>query len=418
MKSSHHFLLILSSGILLISFLTVTFLSVILAVANSDRIVCGVTFEGRPLKGMSEDEVQAFFTKTARERLTKNALLLHYGQKTWQIPPAEIQLTTDSQSAAQEAYAVGRSGRLPTNLLDQLKAALFGYPIHLKAAYDTAALEQKLTNIAAAVNQQPVNAACSVRADGSIQHTPAAIGKTLDTDALHEELQPKLLALEIPVRKDLVPKEQAPFIQDSDLASIDSILAVYSTQFGSNANRSENIRIAASGLSGVLVKAGQEFSFNDTVGSRKASAGYKNAAVIIEGKVEQDIGGGVCQVSSTLYNAILLAGLQPTVRTSHFYPSSYVPAGRDATVADGQIDFRFRASLPHNIYLLSSTYNGTLTIYVLGSKADLEGDSITLETNTDKPGPGPTVSVYRLYRRDGQLIEREFLHTDQYDVQT
>ena len=205
---------------------------------------------------------------------------------------------------------------------------------------------------------------------------------------------------------------------DEDLAQVDTVLSSYTTHFnGGNANRSQNIRIAAGELDQQLIRNGGEFSFNQTVGSRAASAGYRDAAVIIEGKVEQDIGGGVCQVSSTLYNAVLLAGLQSTERTSHFYPSSYVPAGLDATVADGQLDFKFRNVLPHNVYLLSSVYGSTLTIFVLGTRADLDGSRITLLTRTEKPGPGPVVSAYRIYQKNGQEVNREFLHTDHYDVQ-
>ena len=140
------------------------------------------------------------------------------------------------------------------------------------------------------------------------------------------------------------------------------------------------------------------------------SAGYKSAPVIVNGSTEQGIGGGVCQVSSTLYNAVLLSGLTPTVRTPHYFPSSYCPPGLDATVADDLLDFQFKNQLPHNVYLLTRTYGAALTIYVLGTKKDLEGNTITLE----REGSAMRPTVYRVYSRNGQIIEREYMHTDSY----
>ena len=146
------------------------------------------------------------------------------------------------------------------------------------------------------------------------------------------------------------------------------------------------------------------------MGTRTANAGYKNAAVLINGKSVPGIGGGVCQVSSTLYNAILLAGLNPTERFSHFIPSSYCPPGLDATVADDLIDFQFMNPLPHNVYILASADGRKITVQVLGTQADLQGKHISIETVGSSRRP----SVYRIYSANGQVVEREYLHTDSY----
>ena len=416
MKSSKHTALLISGSLIALLFFSSITLSIALAFFNNGRIAYGIHSGSTSLSGMSQEEAQTFFQRTAHDRLQKNALLLSYQNKNWQITAKEIRLAADPEAAAAKAYAIGRSGSLLENIRAQLICLLYGQDVQLTASYDADALQEKLAAIAAALNREPANAFCSILPDGQLKHTPAIIGQKLDTEALTDELAPDLIGLALPVRRELSLEMAQPAIKDEDLASADSILAVYRTHFGSNANRSENIRLAAAKLNGVLIRSGSEFSFNDTVGSRIAAAGYKNAAVIIEGKVEQDIGGGVCQVSSTLYNAVLLAGLQSTVRTAHFYPSAYVPAGRDATVADGQIDFKFRNVLPHNVYLLSVTSGRTLSIYVLGTRADLGGNDIRLEAHTEKAGPGPVVSVYRVYSQNGQTIEREFLHTDHYDI--
>ena len=153
------------------------------------------------------------------------------------------------------------------------------------------------------------------------------------------------------------------------------------------------------------------FSFNDTVGHRTSANGFQTASVIIDGKVEQDWGGGVCQVSSTLYNAVLLAGLTPTERSNHSLPSSYVPLGQDATVADGLLDFKFKNPLPHSVYILTSCYSGTLNIFVLGCQEDLQGKSYKLSSKVNNN----TATVYRVVYKNGEEIDREYLHADSYD---
>ena len=119
-------------------------------------------------------------------------------------------------------------------------------------------------------------------------------------------------------------------------------------------------------------------SFNETVGHRVADAGYKEAPVIVDGEVQPGIGGGICQVSSTLYNAILLANLTASERSVHYYPSSYVRIGFDATVADDLLDLKFSNTLSHTIYLLTEVQGGTLTICVLGNSADRSGEELRL----------------------------------------
>lgn len=418
MTASHRFIRFLFFFLFIAASMSISFLGVALALVNNDRIAYGVCFENTSLNGLSREEASGLLTHIARKSTSGNAVILTTSNRQWQLTPQELGLTIDIDATLAEAYAIGRHGSFFTNLAEQISSAVYGHEIHLLVSFDEEKLHSRLADIAGQIDQAPVSASCTLAADGSIQHKPAVIGRKLNTERLTNEITPSLYALQLPVHAALHTEEQTPPVTDGDLRTIDSVLAVYTTHFSSaNANRSQNIRISAGELDGVLVRKGDEFSFNRTVGARIASAGYKDAAVIVEGKVEQDIGGGVCQVSSTLYNAILLANLTPTARTAHFYPSTYVPAGLDATVADGQIDFLFRNDLAHNIYLLSSVYGNTLTVFVLGTKADLKGQNIDLERRIDKPGPGPVISVWRVYYEQGQETRREFLHTDHYDIE-
>ena len=399
--------------------LLVSSASAMLAITNNDRIACGVRFGDTPLNAMSEQETAHLLEDYAQKQLAHGSLILNYKDKTWKILPQDINLQMDAKSTAARAFAIGHQGSALQKLREQLVCMIRGQQIELAVSYDETLLQKKLDAIAQEINTAPVSATCTIDNKGQVFRKPAVSGQKLDTETVAQEAAEPLLHLDLPRHIALQPEEQAAAVTDNDLSAVDSILSSFSTHFNSgNASRSTNIYIAANALNNVLVKSDANFSFNDTVGHRVSSSGYRSAAVILNGKVAQDIGGGVCQVSSTLYNAVLLANLQSTVRTSHFYPSSYVRAGLDATVADGQLDFQFHNNLPHNVYILSSVYGNTLTIYVLGTKADLGGMNITLETCTERSGPGPVVSAYRIYRQNGQEITREFLHTDHYDVPT
>ena len=341
--------------------------------------------------------------------MKKTALIVTNGPQHWDIQAADIDLTPSVEQAVREAYDTGRNGSPLTNTLTQMRIALFGKDVRLTATYSDDKLRSKLSAITAFLARAPKNASLTLSPKGNIEHHMALTGRQADTSALYDTVAPKLSALALTVRTEIPVEETEPVITDDALASIDGVLASYHTQY-TPGNRGHNITLAAGKLNGTLVKPNDIFSFNDTVGLRTAAAGYKVAGVILDGQLADGIGGGVCQVSSTLYNAVLLAGLTPTARTSHALPSAYCPPGLDATVADGQIDLQFRNQLAHSVYLLTNADGHTLTVYILGTRADLGGKTIRLVSNGSRLHP----SVYRLYLAGGQVIEREFLHTDSY----
>ena len=377
------------------------------SVASGDKIVLGVSSEGQPIGGLDKAATEKFFTNVAAQKI--HTLTFRYGNEEFTVTPEEINLKPLVNKATSEAFDHGRGGSLLANLGDQIKCILRGHDVRLTAEYDATLLNEKLAEIALKVNQDPVNAVCYFNSDGSIAKIPGVIGKKLNTEALAASLKDPLTTLNLPDKIiDLQPEDISPFITTEDIANIDSVLGTYSTYYYPG-DRGDNIWIAANSISDKIVKPSWTFSFNDTVGERTWEAGYKPAGVIINGRPDIDYGGGVCQVSSTLYNAILLAGLTPTERTPHFFQSTYIGAARDATVADGQIDFKFRNDLPHNVYLIAEASGSTLTVSVLGTKADLNGADISLETEG--------TSLYRVWRNGGgEVIRDEYLHTDVYET--
>lgn len=380
------------------------------SVASGDNIVLGVRAEGQPIGGMDKRSAEKFFTNIAAQKI--HPLKFRYQGEEFIITPEDISLTPLVDKATQEAFAYGRGNSTIDNLNEQIKCVLNGRDVQLAAQYDSTLLDEKLNAIAAQINCDPVNAVVEFSSSGAIEKIPGVIGKKLNTEQIAENLKAPLTTLNLPQGViDLEPEEIQPFITTEDIASIDSVLGTYSTYYYPG-DRGDNIWLAANSISHKIVKPSWTFSFNDTVGERTWGNGYKVAGVIINGRPAEDYGGGVCQVSSTLYNAVLLAGLTPTERTPHFFQSTYIAPGRDATVADGQIDFKFRNDLPHNVYLIAEAYGSTLSVYVLGTKADLGGADIAIE----REGSDMSPSIYRVWYSGNDVIKSEFLHTDIYET--
>ncbi len=156
----------------------------------------------------------------------------------------------------------------------------------------------------------------------------------------------------------------------------------FSTSYiNSTIERSENIAIATAMINGAVIRNGETFSFNETVGKRSADKGYKNAKVIIDGKFKDGIGGGICQVSTTLYNAVLLAGLDVVAVSPHSLAVSYVDASFDAMVSYGGSDFKFKNNTGSDIYIEGFTKARELSFIIYGkkSKCAYRSESVIIE---------------------------------------
>ena len=171
--------------------------------------------------------------------------------------------------------------------------------------------------------------------------------------------------MQLPVEAD------RPRVAASDAGRIDTLLATYATSFHPDKReRTHNLTLASRIIDGVILKPGETFSVNAAVGPRLESRGFEEAPIFIKGKLEPGVGGGVCQVSSTLYNAVLLAGLKVVARSHHSQKVPYVPVGRDATVAYGLRDFKFRNTGSEAIGVVSRIRGGRLIVDIYGAASD------------------------------------------------
>ena len=232
-----------------------------------------------------------------------------------------------------------------------------------------------------------------------------------------------------------------PNVKTSDIGieAFPNLLSSYSTSFASSSsNRATNVSLATNKINGKVLMPGEVFSFNDTVGKRTPRAGFKVAGVYMNGQVATDYGGGICQVSSTLYNAVLRANLEIVDRSNHMFEVGYVPIGTDATVSWGAPDFKFKNSRSYPIKIVTSSSNRKCVVKFYGLKESEEYDieivsyrtgSVPYRTTytTDsslaagqqkviqRGSNGAKSVAYRIRKKNGQVISKELLSKDTYD---
>lgn len=271
--------------------------------------------------------------------------------------------------------------------------------------------------------------------DGGIVRQPEISGAAVDEaevpQAVANTLSENAGSVTLPMKQG--PKK----ISDGDLARITDVVSSFTTRFPvRKKDRNTNIRIASGKIDGTVIPPGGRFNFNNVVGRRTIEAGFKEAPVFKNGKHDMGVGGGICQVSSTLYNACLFADLKIVERHNHSMPVPYLPVGRDATVDYGSLNLVVENSTPAPIAISADYKPGALTFRVLGKKDP--GLKIRIESSDssswdpgvdkiddptlaagrekvkDKGSKGRSIKTYRVVYRDGKEIAKEPLGRSYY----
>ena len=307
--------------------------------------------------------------------------------------------------------------------------------IKLESDYNLAKIEDKINEISKILDRPPINAKI-IRENGNFVIIKEVLGTEVDKKILRHSIIDAVnnfnsASINIDVKKI------RPRITERNLNDIKDLVGESVTRFNSqDKGRTENIKIAANVINGTILMPGEEFSFNDSTGPRSAEAGYKEASVIVDGEFTTGIGGGVCQVSTTLYQAVLKSDVEITSRRNHGLPVGYVPMGQDATIAYGYIDFKFINNKEFPIYIESFVKGGELHIKLYSKKADnihidLESEILEViepkmqikkdenmhlsERKVSKNGKrGYRVATYKVYLQEGQEVRRKLISKDYY----
>ena len=263
---------------------------------------------------------------------------------------------------------------------------------------------------------------------------PEVIGISFDKEEAYKQIQEDKSEYEI----SLVYSYPEITLSNLDIDIFQDKLSTFQTKYNvSNVDRTTNLNLAASKINGTIIRPGEEFSYNKIVGARTIDAGYKEAKIYSNGEVVDGVGGGICQISSTLYNSVIMSNLKVTERHNHQFLTSYVDAGKDATVAYGSKDFRFKNTRSYPIKIELTVDNGHVSCAIYGIKEETEYDVVLdVETvNTIEPtitfkedenlsygaekviqkgSKGTVVNVYKVIKSNGNIISRTFISQDKY----
>ncbi|NPV81254.1 MAG: hypothetical protein HPY52_13445 [Firmicutes bacterium] len=396
----------------------------------------GARILGCELGGLSADD--------ARERLLKLAaiiesepVVLRYGGQEWRFDPKAAGIDFDVEATLKEVLSVRRQKRWYHSIWPHSEDSDSPIKITPIITGNTEAIHRYLSAIAQGINRRARNSYIFIDNEDHVHVIGAEPGRYVDHDRAKSMLVNAIRSVqgrsfELPI----IPIEPEISTQEVQSLGIEVLLSSYITHLNDLASeRSHNVQLALRAIDGTVLAPGEEFSFNALVGPRSRDAGYKEAPVVLGVELVPDLGGGVCQVSSTLYNAALLAGLEISARSHHSIVPAYVPPGRDATVAYDYLDLRFRNNLSHHIMVVTRLEGAKVIVKIFGHRKDKKQTRIETVIETEIPpdvieknddslpegsrvvedqgGNGYVVSVWRI-TEEGNEVKREFISRDRY----
>ena len=388
----------------------IAFSTVGIAPADKDKkIHKNITIENISVGKLTKEEAVNILEKT----YPLDNFNIIYNNESWTIKPEDIELSFHIEERVDEALNYTRSKSIWNNIKRKGKLNINKpYNIKIKATYNEVKLSKQLEKIYEKVNVEAVDATFYVEPSGEIKRSESKEGRDVDISKLKDDIynminKKKIKDINLPVLT-LYPKTSTKQVK-----SINSILGQFSTSFNDSTSRGSNIHVAGESTSDVLLMPGETFSYNKKTGARNWVNGYQSAPIIVGGRVVNGEGGGVCQVSTTIYNAALLSGLTIDEVHNHSLPSRYAPRGRDATVSYGYTDLKFTNPYTHPVYIKNIVGNGAITSKIYGCNLDRERIVIRMEEEYLKDKI--TVKTYRLYLdEENNVMRRELVNTSIY----
>lgn len=399
-----------------------------------------IYINGESVRGMTKDKAEKVVSQKLSKDIKDSSIDLKYGDKTWHFSADELKVDDAVKQVVSKAYN--------TSLSDEqsFKAMANGnFKVSFTSIYDE--ITSKIDEIINSIAKEPVNSEVIFRPDEDPMFTitKSEKGKKVDVDKLFSDLENKFLKeknieIEIPII-DVDPSKDEKYFENKT-----RLMGEFSTDLtNSQAGRKHNVQFALSKFNGKVVKAKETVSFNDVTSPQTLEAGYQKATVILNGVFTQGVGGGICQASTTLYNACVLANMQIEEVHKHTLPVGYVELSLDAMVSEGYADFIFTNTSDDDIYIKTYVKGDRAYAEIYGNSIEEgmtitreaefvgniphRGDKIVPDTNkeyTSKviykgeyyrlkyPREGYEAKAYKNYYKDGKLIKREEIRHEKY----
>ncbi|KOR25605.1 VanW family protein [Clostridium sp. L74] len=407
-------------------------------VSKFDSVIYpGVSIEDINLGMKTKNEAKNIIETKYSKTIVKKNINITWNNKKYNLSYAKLNPKYNIQETINNAYSYGKNLNIFSKYKIIKSKSVQNYP--LKFSYDKKVMDEFIGSIEKDINKETENAKINVN-KGSISIVDDKKGFKLEKDNLKKILYSKMDGKNLKDINEKAPvKIQEAKIKKKQLETVNSNISSYTTNYGSisSPQRANNIEISTKAINGTLLMPAESFSFNNTVGPRTAERGYQGAPVIVGNKIESGLGGGICQVSGTLYNAMLKANINAIERVHHTFPSTYVPIGMDATIDYGNIDYKFKNTLKYPIYMEGIT-DGANVIFNIYSNSSLKNKTYNIsseiyETVTPKEQyindsniplgkteivqdahTGYKVKVYKSTVENDSVVKKELLYTDFY----
>lgn len=331
--------------------------------------VPGLRIAGAELKPGTDIE------RTVRERareLEQRSVTIQLPDRAVSATLAELGLSVHHADMIRRASSVGRSGSIATRLHDLRRARRRAIDVPLSFDIDRSVLIERLARAKTLSDRPARPARLDLANDRVIEHRD---GRYIDVDRTADALRAAVLAGETNVRAvelAIAPRVSTELVRGLDRSVTVSEFSTRFSRFGDSANRAQNIEVAASRISGIVLAPGDVVSFNEVVGARTLDNGFRESWEIYRGEMVRGVGGGTCQVSSTLHAAAFYGGLNIVERYPHSRPSAYIGLGLDATVSWPTVDFKLENRWDFPIVIDARVDGGTITVELLGSHKPAE----------------------------------------------
>jgi vancomycin resistance protein YoaR len=404
--------LALIAGVFLLGVVLFTFLG-----GNDDEIAGGVSIGSVDVGGMTRAEAEKTVQDDASATFEK--ISFGTGEDGFSVSGEDLGVEVNAAQAVDEAYTFGHKGGVFQHISDAARSRLGGMQVALVAGYDEGKAKAALAKAAEGYNQEPQNASFKVTDDGKVEVEEAQNGRVLDQGATLANLEGSLRSMDgnVPIAQGPPPK---PDVTTAEVQSYkpEEVIGKFQTDFlwDSNPNRKYNMKLAASAVNNTVLAPGETFSFLNLTKSLK----YKKAKTYSNGGIGVANGGGLCQVSSTVYMAAQYAGLEILERHPHYATLPYIKPGFDATVWFGEngwgaMDMRFKNNTDSYVVVREWVDDkGILNAQILGQPTGKKVEMSTKKMWEDLDRGIKWNTYKKVTDKDGKVIQDGLLYTYRY----
>lgn len=410
----------------------------------------GTTINGVDVSNLTSEQASNMIATILNEKRNEVEIELKHGDKSWKFEGKDFEVNPDILPIIESAYQYGRDGSFAQKLSTAKKIQSQGFNVEISYKYVLAGLDQKIDEVIDQINTPATEPQVVFNPNNKDMFEVSAPqnGVEVDREKLFEKIDEEFMksskiVVEIPT--NVVAPEKT--VEDVKANLV--LRSKFSTSYKSSINdRKSNIKLALSKFNGMVVDVDQEVSFNETTGPRTAANGFKKANVIVDGVFVEGTGGGVCQASTTLYNALIKADVEILEVNKHSIPASYVPLAFDAMVSEGYSDLKFKNNTGSPLYIKAYGNDTDCFVEIYGKPFDAgvtvqrraefikviehPGDRIVLDTNgeyADKvmykgeyfrlkyPREGYESEAWLDYYLNGEKVDSKLLRHEIYQAQ-